>query len=114
MHNFEKELVAATVEHVVRLLHAGGIEQALRHGKPSRCAVDDLHAVLAEHGQRITLSPTVPTTYLTLGDTEPAELYADIRLCVDEAPSDLILRCTLFAEQHAGYYAYRIEDLLAP
>jgi hypothetical protein len=89
MHRFDKEQVAATIQYIVHLLSNGGIEQALRSGKPSRCAVEDLHAVLAEHGQRITLSPKAPKTYLTIGEGEPAELYADIRLCVDEAPSDL-------------------------
>jgi hypothetical protein len=98
----------------VHLVSSEGIEQALRRGKPSHCTSEDLHTVLAEHGQRITLPRKAPKTYLTLGEGNPAELYADIRLCVDEAPSDLVLRCTLFAEQHAGYYTYRIEDLLAP
>jgi hypothetical protein len=51
---------------------------------------------------------------LTRSAEAPAELFADIRLCVDEAPSDLVLRCTLFADQHADHYAYRIDDLLAP
>jgi hypothetical protein len=114
MREFDKKQVAATIQHIVHLLSSGGIEQALQNGKPSRCAVEDLNAVLAEHGQRVTLSPKPPKTYLTLGEGKPAELYADIRLCIDETPSDLILRCTLFAEQEAGHYTYRIEDLLAP
>jgi hypothetical protein len=114
MSGFDKKRVAATIQHIVHLLSSGGIEQAIRNGKPSRCAVEDLNAVLAKHGQHITLSPKPPKTYLTLGDGKPAELYADIRLYIDETPSDLVLRCTLFPEQEAGHYAYRIEDLLAP
>jgi hypothetical protein len=114
MHRFDKEQVAATIQYIVHLASNGGIEQALRSGKPSRCVVEDLQAVLAEHGQRITVSPNAPKAYLTLGEGEPAELHADIRLCVDEGPSDLVLRCTLFAEQNAGHYTYRVEDLLAP
>lgn len=114
MHRFDKERVSVTLQYIVHLLSSGGIEHALRGGKPSRCAVDDLHAVLAEYGQCFTLPPKHPKTYLTTGEGEPAELYADIRLCVDGAPSDLVLRCTLFAEQNAGHYAYRIDDLLAP
>jgi hypothetical protein len=114
MPRFEKEQVAATIQYIVHLLSTGGLEQTLRNGKPSRCALEDLHAVLAEHGQRITFPRKAPKTYLTRGEGASAELHADIRLCVDEAPSDLVLRCTLFAEQHAGYYTYRIEDLLAP
>ena len=114
MHRFDEGQVAATIQYIVHLLSSGGIEQALRSGKPSRCALEDLHAALAEYGQRITLPLKAPKTYLTFGEGEPAELYADIRLCVDEAPSDLVLRCTLFAEQNAGHYTYRIEDLLAP
>jgi hypothetical protein len=114
MPRFDKEQVAATIQYIVHLVSIAGFEQALRRGKPSRCASEDLYAVLAEHGQRITLPRKAPKTYLTLGEGDPAELYADIRLCVDEAPSDLFLRCTLFAEQHAGYYTFRIEDLLAP
>jgi hypothetical protein len=114
MPRFDKEQVAATIQYIVHLLSTAGFEQALRRGKPSRCVLEDLYAVLAEHGQRITLPNKAPKAYLTLGEGEPAELHADIRLCVDEAPSDLVLRCTLFAEQHAGYYTYRLEDLLAP
>jgi hypothetical protein len=114
MHRFDKELVSATIRHIVHMLSTEGIEPALRGGKPSRCASADLHAVLAEHGQRITLPHKASKTYLTPGEGEPAELYADIRLCVDGAPSDLYLRCTLFNEQQAGHYAYRVEDLLAP
>lgn len=114
MDRFDKDQVAATSQYIVRLSSMGGIEQALRSGKPSRCAIEDLRTVLAEYGQRITISPKAPKTYLTRAEVKPAELYADIRLCVDEAPSDLVLRCTLFAEQNAGYYAYRVEDLLAP
>ncbi|MGY3088680.1 hypothetical protein ACVWYF_001720 [Hymenobacter sp. UYAg731] len=114
MHRFDKELVWATIQHIVHLLSSGGIEQALRGGKASRCAVEDLNVVLAEHGQRITLPHKVPKAYLTLGEGKHAELFADIRLCVDGAPSDLVLRCTLFAEQSAGHYTYRVEDLLAP
>ncbi|RZK15126.1 MAG: hypothetical protein EOO56_23525 [Hymenobacter sp.] len=114
MHRFNKEQVAATIQYIVHLLSNGGIERALQNSKPSRCTIEDLNAVLAEHGQRITLSSKAPKTYLTLGEGEPAELYADIRLCVDEALSDLVLRCTLFTEQDAGHYAYRVEDLLAP
>jgi hypothetical protein len=113
MYRFDKKQVAATVDYIVYLL-TQGIEQALSQGKPSRCTVEDLRAVLAEHGHQITLAPKRPTTYLTRGDATPAELYADICLYVDEAPSALILRCTLFAEQHAGRYAYQVEDLLAP
>ena len=114
MHGFDKAQVTATIQHIVHLLSSEGVEQALRGGKPSRCAVEDLNAVLAEHGQRFTLPAKAPKTYLTRGKEEPAELYADIRLCVDGAPSDLVLRCTIFTEQNAGYYAYRVEDLLAP
>ncbi|MDF7815692.1 hypothetical protein [Hymenobacter sp. YC55] len=114
MHRFDKERVSATIQYVMHLLSSGGLEQALRSGKPSRCAVGDLNAVLAEHGQHITLPPKGPQTYLTLGEGEPAELYADIRLCVDGAPSDLVLRCTLFAERNMGHYTYRVEELLAP
>ena len=113
MHGFDKEQVSATIQHIVHLV-SEGIEQALRGGKPSRCAAEDLNAVLAEHGQRFTLPTKPPKTYLTYGEGEPAELYADIRLCIDGAPSELVLRCTLFAEENAGHYAYRIEDLLAP
>lgn len=114
MGRFNKKQVAATIQHILHLLSSGGVDQALWSGKPSRCALEDLHAVLAEHGQRITLPRKSLKTYLTLGEGEPAALHADIRLCVDGAPSDLILRCNLFAEQHAGHYTYRIEDLLAP
>lgn len=114
MNSFDQAQVATTIQYIVHLLSSGGIEQVLRSGKPSRCTLVDLHAVLAEHGQRFTLPRKAPKTYLTLGEGEPAELLADIRLCVDEAPSDLVLRCTLFAEQNASYYPYRIEDLLAP
>jgi len=114
MHGFDKERVSATVQHIVHLLSIGGVEQALQGGKTSRCAAEDLNAVLAEHGQRFTLPPKVPKTYLTRGKGEPTELYADIRLCVDGAPSELVLRCTLFGEQDEGHYAYRVEDLLAP
>jgi hypothetical protein len=114
MHRFDQERVSATIQYIVHLLSNGGIEQALRDGKPSRCTVEDLNAVLAEHGQRITLPPKDPKTYLTPGEGKPAELYADIRLCVDGAPSDLVLRCTLFAEQNMDHYAYRVDDLLAP
>jgi hypothetical protein len=114
MDSFDQGQVAATIQYIVYLLSSGGIEQALRSGKPSRCALEDLHAVLAEHGQRITLPRKAPTTYLTLGEGAPAELLADIRLCVDGAPSDLVLRCTLFTDQQAGHYAFRIDDLLAP
>ena len=52
-------------------------------------------AVLAEHGHRITLPAKTPKTYLPYGEGQPTELYADIRLCVDGASSDLVLRCTL-------------------
>ena len=114
MHSFDQEKVATTIQYIVYLLSSGGIEQALRRGKPSRCALEDLHAVLAEHGQRFTFPLTAPKTYLTRRAGAPAELLADIRLCVDEAPSDLVLRCTLFADQHADHYAYQIDDLLAP
>ncbi|WP_449404419.1 DUF7668 domain-containing protein [Hymenobacter terrestris] len=114
MHGFDKRKVAATVQHIVHLASSGGIEQALQGSKPSRCAVEDLNVVLAEHGQRISLPPKAPKAYLTYSDGQPSELYADIRLCVDGAPSDLVLRCVLFAQEHAGHYAYRIEDLLAP
>ena len=114
MHGFDKKRVSATIRHIVHLASSGGIERALRGGKPSRCAADDLSAVLAEHGQRITLPPEGPKTYLTRGEGQPTELYADIRLCVDGTPSDLVLRCTLFPEPSAGHYACRIEDLLAP
>jgi hypothetical protein len=109
MHGLDKEQVAATI-----LLSNEGIEEALQSGKPSRCTVEDLHAVLAEYGQHITSTSNASKNYPTLGQWEPSELYTDIRLCVDAAPSDLVLRCTFFAEQNAGYYAYRIEDLLAP
>jgi hypothetical protein len=114
MHGFDKEQVSATIQHIVHLLSSGAVEQALQGGKPSRCAAEDLNAVLAEHGQRFTLPTKAPKTYLTRGEGEPAELYADIRMCVDGAPSELVLRCTLFDEQNAGHYAYRVEDLLAP
>ena len=114
MDSFNQGQVAATIQYIVTLLSSGGIEQALRRGKPSRCALEDLRAVLAEHGQRITLPRKAPKTYLTIGEGSPAELLADIRLCVDGVPSDLVLRCTLFADQHADHYAYRIDDLLAP
>jgi hypothetical protein len=98
----------------VHLLSSGGLEQVLQGGKPSRCAIEDLNAVLAEHGQCFTLPTKAPKTYLTHGEGEPAELYADIRLCIDGAPSDLVLRCTLFAEHNTGHYAYRVGDLFAP
>jgi hypothetical protein len=114
MHGFDKEWVAATIQHIVHVASSGGVEQVLQGGKPSRCAAEDLNAVLAEHGQRITLPLKDSKTYLTRGEGEPAELYADIRLWVDGAPSDLVLRCTLFPEPGAGHYAYRVEDLLAP
>lgn len=114
MASFQKAQIAATIYYMVQLVSTEGLEQLLRNGKPSRCAIEDLHMVLAEHGQRITLPAKLPKPYLTHGEGTPAELYADIRLWVDEAPSDLVLRCTLFAEQHAGHYAYRVEDLLAP
>jgi hypothetical protein len=114
MDSFDQAQVTATIQYIVSLLSSGGIEQVLRSGKSSRCTLEDLHAVLAEHGQRFTLPRKAPKTYLTLGEGKPAELYVDIRLCVDEAPSDLILRCTLFADQHADHYAYRLDDLLAP
>jgi hypothetical protein len=114
MDSFDPGQVAATIQYIVYLLSSGGIEQALQSGKPSRCALEDLHAVLAEHGQRITLPRNAPTTYLTRSAGAPAELLADIRLCVDGAPSDLVLRCTLFADQHVGPYTYRLDDLLAP
>jgi len=114
MHGFDKEQVAATILHIVHLVSRGGIEQVLRGGKPSRCTVEDLNAVLAEHGQGFTLPAKAPKAYLTRGEGEPAELFADIRMCVDGAASELVLRCTLFAEQSVGHYAYRVEDLLAP
>jgi len=114
MHGFDKKQVSVTIQHIVHLLSSGGLEQVLQGGKPSRCATEDLNAVLVEHGQRFTLPAKAPKTYLTHGEGEPAKLYADIRLCVDGAPSDLVLRCTLFAEHTAGHYAYRVEDLLAP
>lgn len=114
MHGFDKKRVSVTIEHIVHLLSSGGIEQMLRDGKPSRCTAEDLNAVLAELGHRITLPAKAPKTYLTRGEGQPSELYADIRLCLDGAASDLVLRCTLFAEQNASLYAYRVEDLLAP
>lgn len=114
MHGFNKAQVTATIQHIVHLLSSEGIEQALRGGKTSRCAVEDLNAVLVEHGQRFTLPTKAPKTYLTRGKGEPTELYADIRMCVDGYPSELVLRCTLFAEHNAGHYAYRVEDLLGP
>ena len=50
MHEFDKERVTATIHYIVHLLSSGGVEQVLRGGKPSRCAAEDLNAVLAEHG----------------------------------------------------------------
>lgn len=114
MGGLDKDRVWATIQHIVHLASSGGIERVLRGGKPSRCGVEDLAAVLAEHGQRITLPPKAPKTYLTPGEGLLPELYADIRMYVDGAPSELVLRCTLFAEHHAEHYAYRVEDLLAP
>lgn len=114
MHGFDKGQLLATIQHIVHLLSTGGVEQVLQGGKLSRCTAEDLNSVLAEHGQRFTLPATAPKTYLTRGEEEPAELYADIRMDVDGAPSELILRCTLFDEQNAGHYVYRVEDLLAP
>jgi hypothetical protein len=114
MHGFDKELVLATIQHIVHLSSTGGIEQVLQDSKPNRCTAEDLNAVLAEHGQCFTLPAKAPKIYLTRSKGEPAKLYADIRMDVDGTPSELVLRCTLLDEQKAGRYIYRVEDLLAP
>ncbi|WP_201982877.1 DUF7668 domain-containing protein [Hymenobacter rubidus] len=113
MKGFHKDILFDTVQSIVHELSVGGVEQVLSVSKPSRVTATDIKAVIAEHGESVTIPSQRTKAYFTASKTLP-EVYTDIRLWVDNNPSDLVLRCTLYNTMSNGLYEYRVEDILAP